>query len=296
MIKFFKILLVLLAVTQVNAQELSATITINSDKISGSNKQVFSTLERSLTEFVNQKKWTNKKFKPQEKIQCAFVLTITEQLASNSFKGTLQVQSSRPVYDAIYQTPVFNFKDVNFSFQYTEYETLEYNLNDFDSDLVSTMAFYVYTILGMDADTFQKNGGDSYFKQAENVVNQAQQGGNEGWDRKTRGATRFRLINDILSDTFSAYREVTYNYHRQGLDLFSSKKEEAKENIAASISLLKTIYNRRPNALLVRIFMDAKSDEIQAVFSDGPRFDVSNLKEELNKMSPTNASKWSKIK
>ena len=125
MIKFFKILIFLLAVTQVNAQELDATIIVNSDKISGSNKQVFQTLERTLTEFINQKKWTNRKFKPQEKIKCAFTLTILEQSSSTSFKGNIQIQSSRPVYNSTYLTPIFNHKDDDFSFRYTEFEVLQ---------------------------------------------------------------------------------------------------------------------------------------------------------------------------
>jgi len=296
MIKFFKILIILLVATQVQAQELNATVTINSDKISGSNKQVFQTLERSLTEFINQKKWTNKKFKTQERIKCVFVLTITEQSSNTDFKGNIQVQSSRPVYNSVYQTPVFNFKDKDFSFKYTEFETLEFNPNSFDSNLVSVMVFYVYTILGMDADTFAKNGGTTYFEQAENVTNQAQQGGFAGWDRKTRGNTRYKLITDILSGSYDNFRTAMYTYHMKGLDLFAEDKAIAKENIATSIGLLKNIYNRRPNALLIRTFMDAKSDEIVDIFSDGPRYDTNKLKEDLNRMSPVNSSKWNKIK
>lgn len=291
-----KILTVLLLVSQVDAQELKATVTINSDKISGSNKQVFKTLERSLNEFINQKKWTNKKFKPQEKIQCAFILTITEQSSNTNFKGNLQVQSSRPVFNSTYQTPVFNFKDDDISFEYTEFENLQYNPNNYDSNLVSLVAFYVYTILGMDGDTFAKNGGQEYFKDAENALNQAQQGGYAGWDRATNGNTRYKFINDILSNTYVNFRGAMYAYHRQGLDTFTEDKAKAKEHIASSINLLKAIYNRRPNALLTRVFMDAKADEIVDIFSDGPRFDADKLKEDLNKISPLNSSKWNKIK
>lgn len=293
---FFKILLVLLTVTQVNAQELDATITINSDKISGSNKQVYQTLERALTEFINQKKWTNRKFKAQEKIKCAFTLTILEQSSSTNFKGNIQIQSSRPVYNSTYLTPIFNFKDNDFSFRYTEFETLQYNPNSFDSNLISVITFYVYTILGMDGDSFAQGGGTEYFKDAENVVNQAQQGGYIGWSRTASGVTRYKLINDILSNSYIDFRTAMYMFHRQGLDMFNEDKGESKENIAVAISKIKNIYNRRPNALLVRTFMDSKADEIVSIFSGGPRFDTSKLVEDLNRMSPVNSNKWSKIK
>ena len=294
--KFIKLLVVFLISLQINAQELRATVTINSDNISGSNKQVFKTLERSLIEFVNQKKWTNKNFKQQEKIDCSFILTITEQPSSNEFVGNIQVQSSRPVYGSSYLTPVFNFKDNDFSFRYTEYENLEYNPNGFDSNLVSVITYYVYMILALDSDTFAKNGGEEYFRNAENVVNQAQQGGYIGWGSTNSGATRFKLIDDILSGTYDGYRSALYTYHMQGLDLMHTDKTNAKKNIEESILMLKGIYNRRPNALLIRVFMDSKADEIVDVFSDGPRFDTGFLIEDLTKISPSNLSKWNTIK
>ncbi len=294
--KIVKILIVFLIALQTNAQELRATVTINSDKIPGSNKQVFKTLERSLIEFINQKKWTNKNFKQQEKIDCSFILTLTAQSSSNEFVGTLQIQSSRPVYGSSYLTTVFNFKDNNFAFRYTEYENFQYNPNNFDSNLVSVFAYYVYLILGLDADTFSLNGGTIYYDAAENAMNQAQQSGYSGWSSTSSGATRFKLISDILSGTFDAYRSALYNYHLHGLDLMHSDKLNAKFNIEESIQSIKSIYDRRPNALLIRIFMDAKADEIVEVFSDGPRFDTSKLKEDLTKISPINLSKWNTIK
>ena len=294
--KFIKLLIVFLISMHINAQELRATISINSDNISGSNKQVFETLERSLIEFVNQKKWTNKNFRQQEKIDCSFVLTITGQPSSNEFVGNIQIQSSRPVYGSSYLTPVFNFKDNDFSFRYTEYENLEYNPNGFDSNLVSVVSYYVYMILALDSDTFAKNGGGGYFRDAENVVNQAQQSGYIGWSSTNSGATRFKLIDDILSGTYDGYRSALYTYHMQGLDLMHVDKSNAKKNIEESILMLKGIYNRRPNALLIRVFMDSKADEIVDVFSDGPRFDTSFLIEDLTKISPSNLSKWNNIK
>lgn len=294
--KIVKILFVFFITLHTNAQEIRATVIINSDKIPGSNKQVFETLERSLIEFINQKKWTNKKFKQQEKIDCSFILTLIEQPSSNEFVGTLQIQSSRPVYGSSYLTTVFNFKDNKFSFRYTEYENFQYNPNSFDSNLVSVFAYYIYLILGLDADTFSLNEGTVYYDAAENAMNQAQQSGYSGWSSTSSGATRFKLISDILSGTFDGYRSALYNYHIHGLDLMHMDKSNAKLNVEESIQSIKSIYDRRPNALLIRIFMDAKADEIVAIFSDGPRFDTSQLKEDLSKISPINLSKWNTIK
>ena len=281
---------------QVNAQEIRATFEINTDNVPGSNKQVFTTMERSLSEFVNQKKWTNKKFKQQEKIDCAFILTITSQPSSNEFQGNLQVQSSRPVYGSSYQTPVLNFKDNDFSFRYTEFENFQYNPNGFDSNLVSIMAYYVYLILGLDSDTFAMNGGTEYYDAAENVVNQAQQSGYTGWSRKTSGVNRFNLITDILSGTYDGYRSALYNYHLNGLDLMHTDQANAKANIEEAIQSIKGVYTRRANAILIRFFMDAKSDEIVEIYSDGVRYDTSQLKDDLSRISPSNLSKWDALK
>ncbi|HSQ47577.1 MAG TPA: DUF4835 family protein, partial [Lutibacter sp.] len=167
--KIVQLLGILFFTVQLNAQELKCTIAVNADKIPGSNKQIFKTLENSLNEFVNQKRWTNFNYSPQERISCNFTLTILEQ-SGDDFKGHIQIQSSRPVYSSTYLTPVFNFKDDNFSFSYIEYEPLQFNENQFESNLTSIVSFYVYMILGMDADTFALNGGTPFFTKAQNIV------------------------------------------------------------------------------------------------------------------------------
>lgn len=293
--KIVQILIALFAVVQLNAQELNCTITVNADKIPGSNKQIFTTLQTSLNEFVNQKRWTNFNYKPQELINCNLTLTILEQTGTD-FKGHIQIQASRPVYNSTYLTPVFNFKDDNFSFQYTEFEPLQFNENSFESNLVSVVSFYVYTILGMDADTFSLNGGTSYFTKAQDVVVQAQQSGYTGWNQNDGSKTRFTLIDNMLSPTYDMFRKAMFEYHFKGLDMMSKDKKLAKQAIFEVVKDLKTIYDSRPNAFLLRVFMDSKADEIVDIFSDGPRFDTTKLKDDLLRISPLNASKWEAIK
>ncbi len=293
--KIIQLLGILLFTVQLNAQELKCTITVNADKIPGSNKQVFKTLENSLNEFVNQKRWTKSNYLPQERINCNLTLTILEQ-TGDDFKGHIQIQSSRPVFNSTYLTPVFNFKDDDFSFKYVEYEPLQLNENQFESNLVSVVSFYVYTILGMDADTFALNGGTPFFVRAQNIVVQAQQSGYIGWNQSDGSKSRFTLIDNILSPTYSLFRSALYTYHLKGLDLMHQDKKDSKQKIAESIGMLKTIYDSRPNAILLRVFMDAKADEIVNIFSDGPYYDTFKLKEDLLKISPLNSSKWNDIK
>ena len=176
------VLLLLLFVSQMVAQELNCSVTVNADKIPGSNKQIFKTLENAINEFVNQKRWSNLNYKPQERINCNLTLTLLEQ-DNSEFRGHIQIQSSRPVYNSSYVTPVFNFKDDNISFQYIEFQPLIFNENTFESNLVSVLSYYVNIILGMDADTFALNGGEHYFARAQNIVVQAQQSGYKGWNQ-----------------------------------------------------------------------------------------------------------------
>jgi len=293
--KTLQILLFLFVIVQIKAQELNCTLTVNADKIPGSNKQIYNTLENSLNEFINQKRWTNYNYKAQERIDCNLTITILEQNGSD-FKGHIQIQSSRPVYNSSYLTPVFNFKDDDFSFQYAEFEPFQFNENTFESNIVSVISFYVYTILGFDADTFSLNGGTSYFTKAQNILIQAQQSGYAGWNQNDGSGTRFTLIDNLLSPTYKMFRSSIYNYHLKGLDVMNEDKKKAKQKIAESIMDLKSIYDSRPNAFLLRVFMDSKATEIVSVFSDGPRFDTFKLKEDLLKISPINAVKWNGIK
>ncbi len=293
--KFFGFVLFFMILMNVNSQELNCSISINSDKIPGSNKQIFKTLENALNEFVNQKRWTNFNYKIQERINCNLTLTILEYKGSE-MKGHIQIQSSRPVYNSTYLTPIFNYKDDNFSFNYTEYEPLLFNENSFESNLVSVVSFYLYTIIGMDADSFALNSGTEFYAKAQDVVVQAQQSGYVGWNQNDGSQTRFALIDNILSPTYSKYREILYNYHLNGLDAMTIEKSKAKNEIANSIIDLKSIFDVKPKAFLLRIFMDSKSDEIVKIFSDGPRFNTSKLKEDLIRISPINAAKWNEIK
>lgn len=292
--KFLYILAVLFFTTSTFSQELVCELVVNAQQTGNENVQVFKTLERQLKEFINNTTWTNKTFKPQERIECSMVITINEY-NNDLFQGTLQVQSARPVFDSSYSTPVYNFNDKNFSFQYIEFQNLIYNENQFESNLVSVLAFHVYMILGLDADTFQINGGDEYFKQAQTILNYSQQGNFKGWKLEDGNQTRFTLIDNILSQTFKEYRTVMYEYHMNGLDRMSVDAKKSKEKIASTISTLETMNRRRPNSFLMRVFFDTKADEIEDIFTGGPSVNITDVITSLTKIAPMHASKWRNI-
>lgn len=293
--KAFLVLLILILPFCLGAQELNAVITVNSDQVGQTNQQVFKTLERSLNDFVNKTKWTNRTYKEVEKVNTRMFITISEY-QNNRFKASIQLQSSRPVFNSSYESPVFNYKDNQFNFEYTEFQPLVYNENVFDSNLVSVVAYYVYVMLGLDADTFGLDEGTDFYRKAQNIVTQAQGSSSAGWSQDTSERTRFELIDNLLSNTFKEYRVAMYNYHRKGLDILADNNSTGKQVIAGTMRLLETLVKRRPNAFLIQTFFDAKSEEIQNVFSDGPKVDTAQLKETLNRIAPLYSTTWNAIK
>ncbi|RTY73163.1 DUF4835 family protein [Flavobacterium sp. LS1R10] len=277
----------------VQAQQLNCTVTVDAQRLSVTNQQVFKTLQTSISEFVNKTDWTGQTVKQNEKINCSIYITVSAN-NSDQFIATIQVQSSRPVFNSSYTSPVLNYNDKDFSFRYTEFENLIFNPSSFDSNLVSVLSFYSYVILGMDADTFVMESGNPYFETAQNILNVAQQGGSKGWSQADGNQNRYFLINDILSPAFKQVRQTMFEYH-SGLDLMNQDLKEAKEKIKGSLIDLAKLNASRPNAFLTRVFFDAKSDEIVAVFSGGPSITISDLVDNLNKISPLNSSKWALI-
>lgn len=276
------------------AQELNCTVTVNSDQVSQGDLPVFRTLERSLSDFVNKNKWTNRTFKENERLNAQMFITITKY-ESNRFEGNIQIQSTRPVFNTSYETPVFNYKDGQFSFQYIEYEPLVYNPNVFESNLVGVVSYYIYIMLGLDADTFSLEGGTDHFREAQKIVTQAQGTNYKGWSQ-TGDRTRFELVDDLLSNTYREYHVAMYNYHRKGLDILGDNNSTGKQVIQGTMNLFSTMQKRRPNAFLTQIFFETKSDEIANIFSDGPKVDIVKLKETLNNVAPYFSSTWNNIK
>ncbi|MFD2828447.1 DUF4835 family protein [Leeuwenhoekiella polynyae] len=292
----YKLVLVLFFVCfGLQAQELNCSLTINTEQTGLSNLQVFRTLKTELTEFMNKTTWTDLNVKQQERIDCSFVIIISN-IDSDYFTASIQVQSSRPVYNSTYNSTLLNFNDKQFNFRYTEFQPLNYNPNSFDSNLISVLAFYAYTIIGLDADSYELNGGQPYFEEAKRIVNTAQQQVTDGWSPQSGTQTRFRLNQDLLSPNFREFHDVMYAYHRNGLDYMADNPKEGKQSIAVTLELFNQMYTSRPNNFLTRVFFDTKAEEVKNMFSEGPQVSISNLVDMLNKVAPTKSAYWQQIK
>jgi len=291
----FLIIILLLSLTFAQSQELNCKVTVNSDKVASTNNQIFKNLEKSLNDFMNKTVWTESKFQQNERILCSMFITINSG-ESNQFEASIQVQSSRTIFNSTYSSPILNINDKDFNFSYIEFENITYNPNSFDTNLISVMAFYAYMIIGSDAETFEPDRGIPYFVTAQEIANLALPNGSKGWSQTENRQNRYYLVNDLLSPTYKPYRDAMYTYHFNGLDEMHNDLKSSKETIISAINTLSELNTNRPNAFLTRVFFDAKADEIVSIFSGGPSVPVTDLVDKLGRISPLNNHKWSQIK
>ena len=280
------------------AQELNAQVQVNYQNIGGSNLQLYRTLEKSLKDFINNTSWTGKKLQNFEKIKCSFAIVLTEK-SGNNFKGTLVVQSVRPVYGSQYESPILNINDTNFSFEYIENQNMIFNERQFSGkNLIDVLSFYVYLILGYDADTFQMKGGTPWFDKAMKITQNSQNQNYAGWSQIESPRNRGVLISAILSEQNSTLRNFYYNYHRTGLDnLAKADQISTKQIIASELMKLKFYENNFQMNYPFNIFIESKKDEIFNIFNSNNNGSVnmSELKQLMNTFSPKDSdSKWNK--
>jgi Domain of unknown function (DUF4835) len=290
----FLFLVTFLYALSIQSQELICDIIVDAQLTGNENVQIFKTLETQLKEFVNNTKWTNKNFAQNERINASMVIKI-ESYNNDVFRASIQVRSSRPIFNSSYSSPIYNFNDRDFSFRYQEFQNFIYNPNQFESNLVSVLAYHVYMILAMDADSFALNGGETYYNQARAILNFSQQSSFKGWKPEDGLQSRFSLIDNIMSPTYKEFRSVLYNYHIKGLDVMSQNPKKGKENVSRAIKEFVVMNNRRPNSFLLRVFFDAKAEEIEDIFSDGPSVSITDLVSSLSKLAPTHSNKWRNI-
>ncbi len=296
--KFFPILLSILTFfADASAQELQCSISVTSASVQGTNKQIYENMRTAIQDFLSAQMWTNDKFESRERIECSLNFNITSQVSSNEFKGTLTVQLRRPVWGSAYTTTLLNMEDDDIQFRYNEGQPLVYNPSVYDQDnLVPLIAFYVNFMLGLDYDTFSPNGGAPYFRQAENIVNQAQSSTFTGWKSYDGTSNRYWLINNAMDDNHRAFHQQLYTYHRQGLDQMADNFETARQAIYESIDKIKDIRRKvTRNPYLLNLFFTAKSDEIVNIYSEAPQIEKSRIKEVLQIADPANISKYNKL-
>ncbi len=291
---------VLFATTvRADAQELNCNVQVTAQKIQGSNRQVFETMQRDIYEFMNGTVWTNNVFSQAERIDCNILINLNEQLSADEFRGTIQVQLRRPVFNTSYNTTLLNFMDNSFQFRYVEFQPLEFNPNTHTSNLVSVLAYYAYIILGFDYDSFAAGGGTGFFQTAEKIVTNAQNAPEAGWKPYdgSRNRNRYWLVKNILDKNYEEIRNFVYEYNIRGLDRMESKIAEARTGIVESLRLLQDVYRRKPDPFMyyLQIVMESKADELVNIFSQAFPEEKSRVVQMLNEVDPANKSKYEKI-
>jgi hypothetical protein len=291
--------LVLFFCTQVYSQELRCNIQMVTSKIPGTNKQVFQTLQTAVTEFMNNTAWTNYKFSNTERIECNILFNLTEMIGNDQFRGSLTVQTQRPVFNSSYNTVLLNYVDNDLDFRYAEFQPLEFSETIYTSGLTSILAYYANIILGINFDSFGLMSGNEFFQRAEKIVNNAQNATESGWkaSESTSRKNRYWLVNNILNNDFSPVREFIYTYHRKGLDQMFDKTFEARTEIANSLTLLQEVYRNRPDPFMhfLQVVNDAKNEEFVNIFKEATDEEKRRVMVILNQIDPTHKETYARI-
>lgn len=290
--------------TGIHAQEIQARLTIISSQIGSQvNKSVFQTLQTALTNFINNRKWTNDAFQPNEKIQCNFLLTLEEALPNNVYKGKLTIQAARPIYNSTYDSPIINFMDDDIAFRYQEFQSIEFNENRVQgndpvaANLTAIIAYYVNIILGFDYDSFALRAGDGYFQKAWNIVNNAPESGDiKGWKSFESLRNRYWLAENLNNNRFALVHDAVYSYYRSGLDKLFENEEDGRKGIMTCLNFLTSINTDNPNSMIMQFFFQGKSNELVKVFTHASGDLKTRAKDMLTKLDVTNAALYKDLK
>jgi hypothetical protein len=293
---FLLILSFLLISPAVFAQDLNARVQILAPQLSNSNKRVLDMLEASIKDFLNGRKWTADALQPQERIDCNFVITITDWDGSSNFKAEAQIQSNRPVFNSSYNSTLLNISDKEFGFSYAEGQPLDFSDQNYISNLSSLLAFYAYIITGLDYDSFSKFGGTPYYQKAQTVLNNAQIAPSTGWKAFENLRNRFWLVENLTNKSYNPIRESLYVYHRDGLDVMADNKSKGLKAILSIIPQLQKIDKQKQGSVLNQLFFTAKADEIVNILSSADTQDKLKAYDVLSEIDPSNSSKYESLK
>jgi hypothetical protein len=296
--------LLLVSTACIRAQEIQARLTILSSKISSQvNKNIFQTLQSGLTNFLNNRKWTNDAFQPNEKIQCNFLLSIEQDLGDNVYKGKLTIQAARPVFSTTYDSPIINFLDDNIVFRYQEFQSIEFNENRIQgsdpvaANLTAVLAYYVDIILGFDYDSFSLRGGDAYFQKAWNIVNNAPESRDiTGWKSFEGLRNRYWLAENLNNNRFAIMHDAIYSYYRAGMDVFYGNEDEGRNGIMNCLNFLNTLNSENPNSMILQFFFQGKSTELVKVFSHATTDVKNRARDILSRLDITNSAAYKELK
>ncbi|HEY1062022.1 MAG TPA: DUF4835 family protein [Daejeonella sp.] len=293
----YLILFCLLLITQaVHSQDLNARVQILAPQLANSNKRVLDILEASIKDFLNNKRWSADALQPQERIDCNFVITITDWDGSSNFKAEAQIQSNRPVFNSSYSSTLLNLSDKDFDFTYSEGQPLDFSEQNYINNLSSLLAFYAYIITGMDYDTFSKFGGTPYFEKAQTVLNNAQTAPNGGWKAFENLRNRFWLIENLTNKSYNPIRESLYIYHREGLDVMAENQSKGRKAVLSVIPQLQKIDKQKQGSILNQIFFTAKADEIINILGAAEPQEKIKAYNALSVIDPANSLKYEILK
>lgn len=280
------------------AQELNCKVKVNHAQVQGTDKEVFAAMETAVSDFMNQRNWTDLQYKEIEKIDCALTITVKKYVVGeNAFTGELLFQVSRPVYGSSYSTTVFSMKDANVSFTYTQQDNLEFNENNVDNNLTAMLAYYAYLFIGLDLDTFSPLGGTAVLDMAMNVANNAQTLSAPGWKAFDNDRNRYAIINDYLEASFEPFRMMMYKYHREGLDEMAQNADRGRVAVTEAIEMLNEARGNRPQSALPQIFTDYKRDEIVNIYNGhGTEMEKQTVYDIVSNINASQSQQWNKIK
>ena len=282
-----------------NAQELQATININHSQIQGTDNTVFDNLRNTLSQFINERKWTNLQFQKNERIPCSFNITVTKyDRATNMFTCKAIIQANRPVYNSAYSTTLYNNTDNDFNFEFSEFNQLTFNDESIDNQLTALCAYYAYLIIGMDLDSFSSMGGEDVLQRCMNVANNSQNLNYTGWKSFEDSKNRYAIINDYIDEGMKAFRQLQYDYYRNGMDEMAQNPEKGRVNISSAIENdLKTAHEARPMSMLPQIWTDYKKDELANIYHNkGTQNEKEKIYDILFGINASQNNSWNKIK
>lgn len=295
LVKYTTVLLLLASAFTGRAQELNCQVDINTQKLQNVSNSVFETLKESIQEYMNGTKFSEAQIASTERIDCRMLLTVNEYI-DNMVKGTLQVQSSRPVYNSNYTTTVINFQDTKIDFSYTEGEPLNFNLTGMESQLTQVLNFYAYLFLAMDFDSFSPRGGEVFWDRLKTIVQDAQSSGEVGWKAFEDNKNRSAILDAFTSPQTEQMRDFTYRYHRTGLDEMAQSPDKGRSNITETLDILKTTYDANPMSVSLSMTRNAKLDELVNVYSKAQQSERERVYETLYPLWPTENKRLNEIK
>ncbi len=293
--KYFLLLFVFAFFVTAQAQELEVQVTINTPKLQTADPKVFETLKISIQEFMNNQKWTDDTYEQLERIKVDIVMTITKELSGNTFEADFSLQSTRPVFNSTYETPLFKHQDKDVTFSYQQFQPLEYSQSTFTDNLTFILAYYAYIVIGMDYDSFSPYGGEPYYQIAQDIVNRVPPtiaSSVPGWRSVENNRNRYWLAENMLSSRIRPLRQAIYDYHRQGLDMMYQDPYAARAVMTLAIESLAGVNQTYPNSVIMQAFANTKADEIIEIYKAAAPQEKNSVIRVMEKVDPSKASNY----